>query len=131
MMETLTTLYGWGTELIKVLTPLMVAIVTIWLPIKLRRQEQRLTAKVDEAKEAVTNSHETHLRDDLDSKFNLLFAKMSVVFRKTDKLAKAVVAQRNDIADLYTIVAGEAPAPRGEANEDSVTRELRNEIGKR
>lgn len=133
MIDVLHEIADIASQIITVLTPLALAFITIWLPIKLRRTENRLTEKVEEAKEAVTNNHETHLRVDLDSKFedldskiNLALGKLSRIFQLHGKLSKVVIAQRNDIAQLFQMSAEDAPDDF--VLEDTITRELRDEL---
>lgn len=134
MIDVLHEIADIASQIITVLTPLALAFITIWLPIKLRRTENRLTEKVEEAKEAVTNNHDTHLRVDLDSKFedldskiNLALGKLSRIFQLHGKLSKVVIAQRNDIAQLFQMSAEESDS--GEfVLEDTITRELRDEL---
>lgn len=74
-----------------------------------------LNRKIQETRKEITNSHPKHLRDDLDSKFELVFAKLDTLAteqesmdRKLDKHAKDVTVIFSSLADHENRLTGQA-----------------------
>lgn len=74
-----------------------------------------LNRKIQETKKEITNSHPKHLRDDLDSKFQLVFAKLDTltmeqenIDRKLDQHARDVAVIFNSLADHENRLTGQA-----------------------
>ncbi len=84
-----------------VLGPLAVLFVGWVLDRRSKRRIEAVGVQVQSTKKEITNEHTEHLRDDLDSKFDLIFGKFDTVFRKLDKQGRVLIAQRKDIAQLY------------------------------
>jgi hypothetical protein len=74
-----------------------------------------LNRKIQETRKEITNSHPKHLRDDLDSKFELVFAKLDTLTseqenmdRKFDKHAKDMSVVYSSLADHESRLTGQA-----------------------
>lgn len=77
-----------------VVGPIALAVVAFVLD---RRAKNR-TAAVEFA---ITNGHPDPLREDLDSKFKLVFSKLDHTTALQKKQGKVLVAMRSDIAELF------------------------------
>lgn len=74
-----------------------------------------LNRKIQETRKEITNSHPKHLRDDLDSKFELVFAKLDTlaieqerIDTKFDKHAKDMSVVFSSLADHESRLTGQA-----------------------
>lgn len=77
-----------------ILGPLLILVVG-WL---LDRRAKHRTTRVEYE---LKNRHEVNIRDDLDSKFKLVFAKIGHVTALQKKQGRVLIAMRKDISDLF------------------------------
>jgi len=78
-----------------------------------------LNKSIKKTRKEITNSHPVHLRDDLDGKFKLVFAKLDTlrqeqqeIDRKLDTHAEEHDQIFNDLADHETRLSGQAAKMR-------------------
>lgn len=74
-----------------------------------------LNRKIKETKKEITNSHPIHLRDDLDGKFNLVFARQDTVIDELKRVDKKIDSQRADLDQLYATAADHERRLTGQA----------------
>jgi hypothetical protein len=63
------TVESWWVSLLQWLISPLILLIVGWF----------LNRKIQETKKEITNSHPQHLRDDLDAKFKLVFAKLDTI----------------------------------------------------
>ncbi len=83
--------------------------------------DRRNKRRVDSVKNEITNEHKDHLRDDLDSKFALVFAKLDHSATMQKKQGKVLIRLREDVATLF----------RNDAEQMKDVESLREEIAQR
>lgn len=86
---------------------LVVLCVGWWLDHKSKKRTDDLADRVDSTRYEITNEHKQPLRNDLDSKFDIVFAKLNNILstqKRHDRLfhkqAETIIAIREDVAEL-------------------------------
>lgn len=78
-----------------------------------------LNREIKKTKQEITNSHPKHLRDDLDSKFDLVFAKLDshkdVIENVDEKLDKHVDSYRKNSSTIFSTLADHEQRLTGQA----------------
>lgn len=78
-----------------------------------------LNREIKKTKQEITNSHPQHLRDDLDSKFQLVFAKLDtsadLIGSLDDKLDEHIVDYKLNSARVYKTLAEHEQRLTGQA----------------
>jgi peptidoglycan hydrolase CwlO-like protein len=74
-----------------------------------------LSKKIKNVREEITNSHPVHLREDLDSKFKLVNAKIDTILDEQKELDRKMDAQLDDVSELYKTVADHEKRLTGQA----------------
>lgn len=77
--------------------PSVLAVIGIWMKRKFDKQQ----TAIEDTKREITNSHPEHLRDDLDRKFALSYAKQDTLVDMVSALEAKVDRQNYDISVLY------------------------------
>lgn len=78
-----------------------------------------LNREIKRTKQEITNSHPQHLRDDLDAKFQLVFAKLdtsaSLVKDVDDKLDEHIDTYKRDSSTVFSTLADHETRLTGQA----------------
>lgn len=78
-----------------------------------------LNKEIKKTKQEITNSHPQHLRDDLDAKFALVFAKLdtsaSIVKDVDDKLDEHIDTYKRDSSTVFSTLADHESRLTGQA----------------
>lgn len=78
-----------------------------------------LNREIKRTKQEITNSHPQHLRDDLDAKFQLVFAKLdtsaSLVKDVDDKLDEHIDTYKRDSSTVFSTLADHEQRLTGQA----------------
>lgn len=78
-----------------------------------------LNREIKKTKQEITNSHPQHLRDDLDSKFQLVFAKLDtnadMIGNVEDKLDDHISDYKSNSATVYKTLADHEQRLTGQA----------------
>ncbi len=74
-----------------------------------------LNRKIKETRQEITNSHPTHLRDDLDGKFQLVFAKLDTALTEQQNIDKKLDAMANDHGLVFKTLADHEQRLTGQA----------------
>jgi glutathionyl-hydroquinone reductase len=74
-----------------------------------------LNRKINETKKEITNSHPQHLRDDLDSKFKLVFAKLDTIVSEQRELDTKHSKHAEDVALIFDELAQHEARLTGQA----------------
>ena len=74
-----------------------------------------LNRRIKETKKEITNSHPMHLRDDLDKKFKLVFARQDTIVNELKQLDQKLDERHDDITQLYDTVADHEKRLTGQA----------------
>lgn len=90
-------------------------------PVLLLVVGRMLKRRVDRVEEQLTNSHDTNIRDEITSKFDLVFAKINHGNALQKKQGRVLVAMRRDIAELF----------ENDADQLADVQALREEIAKK
>lgn len=75
-----------------------------------------LNRKIKETKKEITNSHPVHLREDLDGKFKLVFAKFDTLIAEHKNLDKKIDAHNTDIDTVFDTLADHEKRLTGQAS---------------
>lgn len=81
----------------------------------LRRRIDKVSKEVAQTKQEITNSHPVHLRDDLDGKFKLVFARQDTMMQEIKRISEKMDAHREDIDRLYSTTADHEGRLSGQA----------------
>jgi len=85
----------WIANLIQFLIgPVAVLLVGFWV-------DRRSKRRADKVQWQLENNHKVNIRDDLDSKFHLVFAKLDHSNSLHRKQGKVIIGMRSDIAELF------------------------------
>ena len=74
-----------------------------------------LNRKIKETRQEITNSHPTHLRDDLDGKFQLVFAKLDTALAEQKNIDKKIDSMSEDQALVFKTLADHEQRLTGQA----------------
>lgn len=74
-----------------------------------------LNRRIKETKQEITNSHPTHLRDDLDGKFQLVFAKLDTALTEQKNIDKKLDAMVSDQGLVFKTLADHEQRLTGQA----------------
>lgn len=74
-----------------------------------------LNRKINDTKQTITNSHPVHLRDDLDGKFSLVFARQDTLIDMVHTVDKKLDKQGAEIDQLYATAADHERRLTGQA----------------
>jgi hypothetical protein len=78
-----------------------------------------LNREIKKTKQEITNSHPEHLRDDLDAKFNLVFAKLTtnsnMVQNIDEKLDKHISSYNHNATTVFNTLADHEGRLTGQA----------------
>lgn len=78
-----------------------------------------LNREIKKTKQEITNSHPQHLRDDLDAKFALMFAKLdtnaNLVSNVDEKLDDHIVTYKRDSSVVFSTLADHESRLTGQA----------------
>lgn len=78
-----------------------------------------LNREIKKTKQEITNSHPQHLRDDLDAKFSLVFAKLdtnaNIIQNVDDKLDDHIQDYKSNSHTVYTTLADHEQRLTGQA----------------
>lgn len=82
----------------------IVVIQTLIGPVILLLVGAFLNRRIKETKQEITNSHPMHLRDDLDGKFKLVFARQETIIDKLEDVDIKLSAHSDKLSDELTSV---------------------------
>lgn len=74
-----------------------------------------LNRKIQETKKEITNSHPQHLRDDLDAKFKLVYAKLDTVMSEQKEFDSKLTRHSEDVAIIFDELAEHEARLTGQA----------------
>lgn len=74
-----------------------------------------LNRKINETKREITNSHPQHLRDDLDAKFKLVYAKLDTITSEQKEFDSKLVRHSEDVALIFDELAEHEKRLTGQA----------------
>lgn len=74
-----------------------------------------LNRRIKETRQEITNSHPTHLRDDLDGKFQLVFAKLDTALTEQQNIDKKLDAMASDQGLVFKTLADHEQRLTGQA----------------
>ena len=74
-----------------------------------------LNRKIKETKQEITNSHPTHLRDDLDGKFQLVFAKLDTALAEQKNMDAKIDKVSVDHDTIFKTLADHEQRLTGQA----------------
>lgn len=105
----------WTVTIQFVLGPVAVLVVG-WI---LNRKLKNTNERIEKTKKEITNSHPQHLRDDLDAKFKLVFAKLdtnaSMIGSIDTKLDDHIIKYKEDASTVFTTLADHEGRLTGQA----------------
>lgn len=99
------TFESWLVSLLQWLVSPLILLVVGWF----------LNRKIQETKKEITNSHPQHLRDDLDAKFKLVFAKLDTIASEQQEFDGKLVRHAEDVAIIFDELAEHEARLTGQA----------------
>lgn len=94
-----------------VLSPVALLVIGAVLNRKIKETKEKIT----ETKQEITNSHSVHLRDDLDGKFQLVFARQDTMTDMLTSIDGKVDDQATSVEQLFRTVADHERRLTGQA----------------
>ena len=99
------TVESWWVSLLQWLISPLILLVVGWF----------LNRRIQETKKEITNSHPQHLRDDLDAKFKLVFAKLDTISSEQKEFDGKLIKHAEDVALIFDELAQHEARLTGQA----------------
>lgn len=82
----------------------------------LRKRIDHVSREVSKTKQEITNSHPMHLRDDLDGKFRLVFARQDSILTELQNVDRKLDANKADLDMVFSMLADHESRLSGQAS---------------